>query len=491
MSEEIPAEWAYSSLKDFVKNENGSRKPISKTERLSIQGDFPYYGATGKIDNLNNFTHEGELVLVGEDGANLLTKARDLAFIVRGKFWVNNHAHALRCLSGVPSAFLSSYINSLDLSGYVTGSAQPKLTKANLERIPVPVPPLAEQKVIAAKLDELLAQVDSIKARLDAIPKILKRFRQSVLAAAVSGRLTEDWRGENETTDIMALVATVEQRKAGKLKVRLKKGWNEDITLSELPENWGWVNNHRLAEDKANAICAGPFGTIFKAKDFRSEGVPIIFLRHVKEFSFNQNKPNFMDRSVWKELHQEYSIFGGELLVTKLGDPPGEACIYPKHYGTAMVTPDVLKMNVDENIVDKKYLTYFFNSPVCKEIISDLAFGATRLRIDIAMFKGFPIPLPPKNEQAEIVSQVERLFIFTDLIEQRVQDAQARINNLTQSILAKAFRGELTAEWRKQNPDLISGENSAEALLERIRLERETAKPIKRKAKAKRKTRVA
>lgn len=87
------------------------------------------------------------------------------------------------------------YVNSLDLRDVVTGSAQPKLTKGNLEKIPIPVAPQAEQKVIAAKLDELLAQVDSIKARLDAIPAILKRFRQSVLAAAVSGRLTEDWRG--------------------------------------------------------------------------------------------------------------------------------------------------------------------------------------------------------------------------------------------------------------------------------------------------------
>lgn len=93
---ELPKAWVNTDLGKFVKNENGARKPVSKTQRLTLQGDYPYYGATGQVDALNDFTHKGELVLAGEDGANLLTKSRDLAFVVHGKFWVNNHTHALR-----------------------------------------------------------------------------------------------------------------------------------------------------------------------------------------------------------------------------------------------------------------------------------------------------------------------------------------------------------------------------------------------------------
>ncbi len=89
-------------------------------------------------------------------------------------------------------------------------------------------------------------------------------------------------------------------------------------------------------------------------------------------------------------------------------------------------------------------------------------------------------PFPTFQEQTEIVRRVKQLFAFADQIEQRIKDAQSRVNHLTPSILAKAFRGELTAEWREQNPDLISGENSAEALLERIKAEREKSKPVKR-----------
>ena len=219
-----------------------------------------------------------------------------------------------------------------------------------------------------------------------------------------------------------------------------------------MPNSWAWTANYKLAMDTTNAICAGPFGTIFKAKDFREEGVPIIFLRHVKEKGFNQNKPKFMDSKVWEEFHQEYSVFGGELLVTKLGDPPGECCIYPEGLGTSMVTPDVLKMDVDTEVAEKEYMMHFFNSPICKDMVRDLAFGVTRLRIDIAMFKSFPIPTPPLEEQHEIVRQVGVLFALADQIEQRLQDAQARANSFTQSIIAKAFRGELVPQDPNEDP---------------------------------------
>ena len=182
-----------------------------------------------------------------------------------------------------------------------------------------------------------------------------------------------------------------------------------------------------------------------------------------------------MDRDVWNELHQEYSVWGGELLITKLGDPPGECCIYPENAGVSMVTPDVLKMDVDENITNKKYLMSYFNSPLSTGIIEKLAFGATRLRIDIAMFKGLLVPFPPKKEQDEIVRLVDQYFAFADTIEAQVKKAQARVDNLTQSILAKAFRGELVA----QDPD----DEPAEKLLERIAQARKEAEALAKAAK--------
>lgn len=375
------------------------------------------------------------------------------------------------CISMLAHFFNSSQYWQ-QITEFSAGIGQPNVNGTKLKNLIVPLPPLAEQKVIADKLDTLLAQVDNTKARLERIPEILKSFRQSVLAAAVSGKLTEEWRTTNTTEPIGDLVEQHTVLKKGLLKVRGSNTWSSESELIVLPDNWAWIENYKLAVDQSNAICAGPFGTIFKAKDFRDDGVPIIFLRHVKETGFNQEKPTYMDIDVWKEHHQDYSVYGGELLVTKLGDPPGECCVYPTNIGVSMVTPDVLKMTVDEEIANKEYLRFFFNSPLSKKMVEDAAFGATRLRIDMALFKLFPIPLAPLEEQTEIVRRVEELFAFADRIEQVAQAAMSRVNNLTQSILAKAFRGELTLEWRTANPDLISGDNSAESLLAKIKTER-------------------
>jgi type I restriction enzyme S subunit len=489
-SRQIPKSWVTTSI-DEITNKCTQRKPADDERFIyvdigSIDRELKVISEPQELMGKDAPSRARKVISNGDVLVSLTRPNLNAVALVNDNFDDQIASTGFEVLKPflIESKYLFSIVRSREfidsISGKVQGALYPAAKAADVRDYSVPLPSIAEQEQIAAKLDELLAQVDTLKTRLDAIPTILKRFRQSVLAAAVSGHLTEDWRKDARTTDVADLVEKVNQQKQDKLKVRIKKGWDQELNLPELPANWSWTLNHKLAIDESTAICAGPFGTIFKAKDFRQEGVPIIFLRHVKEAGFNQNKPNYMDTAVWEEYHQDYSVHGGELLVTKLGDPPGESCIYPTDIGTAMVTPDVLKMNVDSKLAETEYLMHYFNSPVTKDMVKELAFGVTRLRIDIAMFKGFPIPLPPRNEQTEIVRRVDRLFSFADQIEQRIEDAQSRVIHLTQSILAKAFRGELTAEWREQHPDLISGENSAAALLSRIRSERQSNSPKKK-----------
>ena len=338
----------------------------------------------------------------------------------------------------------------------------------------LPLAPTAEQTRIADKLDTVLTRVDACRDRLARVAPLLKRFRQSVLAAATSGRLTEDWRTANPHSPGYSKTELNQHRAAikNRLKVPRAPACLEDGLLYSLPVSWSWVLNHELARDNSNSICAGPFGTIFKAADFRSSGIPIIFLRHVSEGRYLTSKPGFMDSAVWNEFHRPYSVHGGELLVTKLGDPPGTACIYPKNIGVAMVTPDVLKMDVDADAADVAYLMYFFNSPNAKRIIESMCFGVTRLRIDMAMFKSFPIPLPPRLEQTEIVRRVETLFAFADRLEARLKTAQTAADRLTPALLAKAFRGELVPQDPNDEP--------AAELLKRLAASRDAAPKAKR-----------
>ena len=467
-------------------------KTPSKKRPDFFNGDIPFI-KPADVNNQGTILHVSETI--SELGAQTVPTVPENSIVVTcignlgrvaitaEKSATNQQINSVVPFTGINTRYL--YYQVLTLQSWLESESSATtvsiINKTKFSKAPLKLASLDEQKVIADKLDSLLAQVETIKARLDRVPDILKRFRQSVLAAAVSGRLTEEWRSNNDTSNIKSLVDQHIAGKKGLLKVSGKSAWDSDLDLYELPENWEWIENHKLSQDTQSAICAGPFGTIFKSKDFRETGVPIVFLRHVKQGGFNQNKPKYMDKKVWDEFHQPYSIYGGELLITKLGEPPGECCVYPEDQGVAMVTPDVLKMDTDEVLVDKNYLKHFFNSPISKKMVGDAAFGATRLRIDIPLFKKFPIPLPPRNEQTEIVLRVEELFDFADAVEQKAQAATERVNKLTQSILAKAFRGELTVDWRAANPDLISGENSAEALLEKIKAEREALKPKKKR----------
>lgn len=155
-----------------------------------------------------------------------------------------------------------------------------------------------------------------------------------------------------------------------------------------------------------------------------------------------------------------------------------------------LMTFHLLRARVSNDICISQYLYFVFRgAPTVVRQTQESQIGATRAGFNTKLLENLDIPLPPIEEQSEIVNRVEQLFVYADQIEQRVKDAQARVNHLTQSILAKAFRGELTADWRAQNPDLITGENSAEALLKRIQLERVTENSKSKSIKVRMKTR--
>ena len=147
-------------------------------------------------------------------------------------------------------------------------------------------------------------------------------------------------------------------------------------------------------------------------------------------------------------------------------------CRYPDHAETGLLNQRVCKFTF-KNESEKKYFEILFQSDYFKSQVEDNLSETLQPNLSPADLKKFVVAIPDGEEQNEIVNRVEQLFTYADQVEQRVKDAQARVNHLTQAILAKAFRGELTADWREQNPGLITGENSAEALLARIKQERQ------------------
>lgn len=148
---EIPEEWEIKKISDVCDNLDNMRVPIAESERK--KGIIPYYGATGIIDYVDGFIFDEELLLVGEDGADWSADAKT-SFVIRGKTWVNNHAHVLRCTS-VDSTFLKDYLNHQDLTAHVTGTTRGKLTKKELMNIKIPFPPIMEQKDISKRFEDV------------------------------------------------------------------------------------------------------------------------------------------------------------------------------------------------------------------------------------------------------------------------------------------------------------------------------------------------
>ena len=156
------SEWKEYKLEDVTINYNSKRIPLSSKERELRQGKYPYYGAQGVIDFIDKFIFEGQYLLVAEDGANLETRNEDIARLTKNQeqFWVNNHAHILRSNENSDIRFIKYFLNKSDLSGYITGSAQPKLNKANLNSIRMVLPPFEEQKAIARILSTLDEKIE-------------------------------------------------------------------------------------------------------------------------------------------------------------------------------------------------------------------------------------------------------------------------------------------------------------------------------------------
>lgn len=324
------------------------------------------------------------------------------------------------------------------------GGAQPNISQSLIKEHEISIPPLAEQHQIAQRLDELLAQVDTIKARLDAIPAILKRFRQSVLSAAVSGKLTEEWRSDNNYTDPWL------ELKVEDIVTKIEAG--KSLKCIEIPPQ-----NDEYGIIKISAVTWG----VFDENESKTLPNPNLFIedRRVNAGDFLISRANTIE------------LLGNPVIVEKVTK-------------NLMLSDKVLRLVMNDK--NKKWLSLFLRSSVGRYEIESRSTGnqLSMRNIGQSSLLDIDLPKPSDKEQEEIVRRVDQLFTFSDQIEQRLNDAKSRVDKLTQSILAKAFRGELTADWRAEHLELISGENSAEALLAKIQTAKAALHGKKKKGKA-------
>jgi type I restriction enzyme S subunit len=482
MLKRLPKGWVRTTLEKVC-------LPISTVEPTDAFAEFTYFDIGG-IDNERNRVAETK-VITGYNApsrARLVLQKGDILFstvrtYLRNIARVDGDYHnpigstgfaVIRAAGGVSSEFLFYQVLSEEflqpLNALQSGSSYPAVRSRDVFAQPIMLPPGREQELIARKLKAAIGSLNEADDASVRAKERLERYRSAVLDAAFSGELTREWREEplnverSRSDNGEALLSKILKNRREKWNGKSKSTEPVAATstnLPAIPKSWTWATPDQLSAVGDNSICAGPFGTIFKARDFRPAGVPIIFLRHVTKGLYVTKSPRFMDKQKWKQLFQPYSVYGGELLVTKLGDPPGVCAVFPEGIGPAMLTPDVIKFAVQEHAAQPKFLMHYFNSETGRRFSTGVAFGTTRLRLTLQLFREMPVPLPPISEQKKIVAEVGTRLTAAERLEETLERQASRVKGAREKLLTEALSGRLVPQDPKDEPAAVLLEHIA------------------------------
>lgn len=354
------------------------RKPINSTERTKrIQGKtenklYPYYGATGQVGLIDEYLTDGEYVLVGEDGAPFLEPFKNKSYIIRGKAWVNNHAHILSGKKDVLSnQYLNYFLNSFDYRNYVNGTTRLKLTQGNLTQIPIPLPPLPTQHAIVTRIETLFAELDKGVEHLCTAQQQLKTYRQAVL---------NHWLNNDE----------------GKWEmVKLKDCTKKIFAGGDVPKN-------NFSETKTEKYRIPIYANAVKQKGLYG----------------------YTDVSRVNEPCVTIAGRGSGTGHTEIREEP----FFPIVRLIVIIPSDNLNNSFLKYMVDSKTMAIT---------------GSAIPQLTVPTVEEYEFSLPPLAEQQRIVAEIESRLSQAEAAEESIGKALQQAEALRQSILKKAFNGEL------------------------------------------------
>lgn len=359
----------------------------------------------------------------------------------------------IKTTEAVNGRYLFHWLRHPRFLAYVTdvshGVNMPRLGTEAGRQAPFVLAPKNEQKRIADKLDTVLSRVDAVNARLARVGPILKRFRQSVLAAATSGTLTEDWRGANQSqpgVELLEALLSDHEAAGGKARGNASEPTKEahDLTAEDVPEDWG-IGTLGDCCTPGRPITYG----ILKPGPELNVGIPYI---RVADFPGNRLNLNGI-RKTSPDIDLQYKrsrLLPGDLLLSIRGSV-GRLIEIPPELENANITQDTARLSISSRL-NSRFIYYSLLSPDALRRMGNAIRGVAVRGINIGDVRALQVPIPSAQEQAEIVRRVDTLFAFADRIEARLQTAQVATERLTPSLLAKAFRGELVPQDPNDEP---------------------------------------
>ena len=446
MSEIAVSDWELKRLDEVADILDNRRVPVNAKERDSRRGSIPYFGATGQVGWIDDFLFDEEIILLGEDGAPFLDTAKQKAYLVRGKSWVNNHAHVLRAKPGVPSLYLKYWLDRLDYRPFVNGTTRLKLTQAEMRRIPVPLPPERQRYEIVAEIEKQFSRLDEAVANLQRVKANLKRYKAAILKAAVEGRLVETEaelarrEGRSYETGEQLLQRILEARRngwdgRGKVKSPVLP---ETAELDDVPEGWTWASVDQLAAPGTRSITDGPFGSNLKSEHYVGTGPRVIRLQNIKDGDFEDAYARITTEH-FEEL-RKHEVFAGDLVIASLGESPPRACIVPLTVGLAIVKADCIRFK-PHSAMTATYLNVALNCQPTRARVKEVLHGIGRPRLSLGEIRAIALPIPPETEQKRIVAEVDRCLSIVREVEAEVDANLKRAQALRQATLSKMFGG--------------------------------------------------
>lgn len=384
--------WEIKSIDEACEILDNKRKPITKKDR--VEGDYPYYGATGVLSYVEGYIFDEKLVLLGEDGAKWESGDKS-AFIIHGKTWVNNHAHVLKPNRDLLfDEWLTYNLNFQNLMPYVSGMTVPKLNQGNMKKIEIPTPPLEEQKEIVSILDDAFASIDKAKANIERNIENAKELFQSKLNEIFS---------------------------------QTGEGW-EEKKLMEITNKIGSGATPRGGQ-----------------ASYKEIGISLIRSMNVHDDGFRHRKLAFIDDEQASKL-DNVTIHENDVLLNITGASVARCCIVDSNYLPARVNQHVSIIRLKEGVMSCQFLHYALTSKVTKDLLLGIGeLGSTRQAITKVQIENFSVKFPKSIDvQNKLVRYIDFVKIESEKLESAYQIKLESLEDLKKSILQKAFSGELT-----------------------------------------------
>ena len=423
---EIPQGWEWERFGNVMINKDSERVPLSVAQRQHLKKTYDYYGASGVIDKVDKYLFDKDLLLIGEDGANLINRSTPIAFIAKGKYWVNNHAHVLDVCSEMALSYVALFINAISLVDYGTGTAQPKMNQEKMNSILLAIPPVKEQHRILEKMSMVDAFIDkyaTLQTKLDSLDNsVYELLRKSILQEAIQGKLVPQIAEEGSAQELLEQIKAEKQKlvKEGKLKksalatsVIFRGDDNKyyeqvgkkclDITEQipfETPKNWVWTRLSHIANIYT--------GNSISETEKKSKFTDVIGRYYIgtKDVDFNNRIIYDNGIAIPKQYEPDFRLApNNSILMCIEGGSAGRKI--------AILNQDVCFGNklccFSPFVGIGKYMYYYLQSPSFFELFNLNKTGIIG-GVSIAKVKEILIPLPPIKEQQRIVAQIEKLF---------------------------------------------------------------------------------